>query len=179
MKSYFKDIKGMTLLELMVVVAIIGIALTIAIPNYIKMQPHMRLKAAARDIASTLNLARMTAISKNADQTVTFDDANDSFHYDKSHDASSMDWYRKVQINLPVGAPGRHATPSFGTTSGNPNKVTFDSYGRDKNYLTGNSEEAVYLTNIQPTGEEYRVLLDRAVGKTTVQHWNGVSEWVN
>jgi prepilin-type N-terminal cleavage/methylation domain-containing protein len=49
---------GFTLLELMIVVAIVGIAGSIGIPNWVAGKPHRELKAASRDIFGELMRAK-------------------------------------------------------------------------------------------------------------------------
>ncbi|MFI5304268.1 MAG: Tfp pilus assembly protein FimT/FimU [Nitrospiria bacterium] len=56
--------KGVTLIELMVVVAIIGILSALSIPSYNKFIAHQNLNAAARDLFSDMRSARVTAISQ-------------------------------------------------------------------------------------------------------------------
>jgi prepilin-type N-terminal cleavage/methylation domain-containing protein len=63
---------GFSLMELMVTIAIIGILCGIATPNFIKWLPRHRVGSAARELKSTLEFARISAIKTNADVTVTF-----------------------------------------------------------------------------------------------------------
>lgn len=63
---------GFTALELLVTIGIIGILAAITIPGFMTWLPNYRLKGAARDIYSNLQLAKMGAIRSNADRTITF-----------------------------------------------------------------------------------------------------------
>jgi len=69
---------GFSFYELMVVIAIIGILSTIAIPGVVSWLPRHRVGGAAREVKSTLEFARMTAIRSNALVTVNFNWGNDS-----------------------------------------------------------------------------------------------------
>ena len=65
--------RGFSLLELMVVIGIIAILSTIAIPSFFQWLPKHRIGSAAREVKSTLEFARSNAIRTNADVTVNFD----------------------------------------------------------------------------------------------------------
>ena len=64
---------GFTAMELMIVVAIVGIAAAAAVPSWRAIQANARLRDAAGDIADVLRAARMRAISSSRNHVVYFD----------------------------------------------------------------------------------------------------------
>ena len=71
MKGLLKDKRGFTLLEIMVVIAIMTVMMSFAGFNYVKMAPKRRLEGAAFDLMTTLRRARMMAATGNTTATVT------------------------------------------------------------------------------------------------------------
>jgi len=64
---------GFTLLELLVVLAILGLVLTLATPGLGRALPGMELRAEARTIASALREARALAVGRNDETTLIID----------------------------------------------------------------------------------------------------------
>lgn len=67
---------GFTLMEMMIVIAVIAIGAAIAIPAFTSMLPGMRLNGAARMVAGDLMAARMKAVKLNQRTKVFFDNAH-------------------------------------------------------------------------------------------------------
>lgn len=67
-----KNNAGFTIMELMTVIAIIGILSAIAIPNMIAWRANHQLNASAREVMSLVNGARLAALKGNSSVTITF-----------------------------------------------------------------------------------------------------------
>ena len=68
---------GFTLIEIMIVVAIIGIGSAIAVPSYIQWIARSQLRQAASELQSNLVQSRMVAKNRNTAMTATFMKAAD------------------------------------------------------------------------------------------------------
>jgi len=64
---------GLTLIEMMIVIALMGILLALAAPNIGLFTSGYKLRGAAREAATDLQYARLLAIKENRDFRVTFD----------------------------------------------------------------------------------------------------------
>ena len=66
-----KNIKGFTLLELVLVLFLMGLIMGLALPFVVKTLDHVKLQSEARRIASAIQFARSEAISKKILFTVS------------------------------------------------------------------------------------------------------------
>lgn len=80
MFKQYKKKSGFTLIELVIVIAVIGVLSTIAIPNFMSWRTNMYVKAAARDLYSSMQNARMIAIKTNSTIAIIFDTINSRYY---------------------------------------------------------------------------------------------------
>ncbi len=147
---------GFTIMELIIVIAVIGIMSAIAVPNFLSWLPQYRLKSAARDLYSNLQRAKIGAIKSNKKWAIVFN--ADARTYEvcsgKGPDNSwggTNDVVKKVILSdygSGVTFGKGRATDPIGGTFGND----FITYSSPKNVVVMNSRGTgnsgyVYLTN--------------------------------
>lgn len=62
-----RDVRGFTLVEILVVVAIMGVLMSFAVPNFIDWQRSSTYREAARNLHDKMRLARNLAIEQNTE----------------------------------------------------------------------------------------------------------------
>lgn len=176
MRIRLRDKKGFTMIELLIVIAIIGVIAAIAIPNIISWIPTIRVNSAARDLVSEMQLARMKAVSERNDYVITFDTANNQYKiYDDNDNDFSTAGAEASEllktVNLPSGIQfgyiaGKNpsndditGSVQFGATS-SPIRETFIPNG------TANLMGSVYLI---PTEDIAGSRRDRQRAITVIQ----------
>ena len=131
-----KSSKGFTLIEMIIVIAIIAIALSIAVPNFNSFSQNTNLKEAARDISSDISFYKQRAIAENVGFQINFNASLNTYTIKKENPAGSNNYVNlstlepAVADTKGVGAGNANivisGTPSF--SGGVPN-VTFNPRG--------------------------------------------------
>ena len=148
---------GFTLIELAVVIVLLAILAGVGIPNFLSWLPKYRLKSAARDLYSNLQLAKMSAVRSNKKCKV---------QYYKNPDRYFIDLLNKTVKLSDYGSGVRFQGPNQETFA--VPVITFNSRG------TSNSGYA-YLTNSGKTAF-YRVG-PLTSGAIKLQKWDGGTSW--
>ena len=74
---------GFSLIEVIIVMAILGTLLAIAAPNFSRYRDNADLKEAARDISSDLQLYKQRAIAENVRYRITFNSGANNYDVQK------------------------------------------------------------------------------------------------
>jgi type II secretory pathway pseudopilin PulG len=72
---------GYTLMELLIILAIIGLILGVTFPNFFKIQRRMAMRAAAAELRGVFHLVRMRAIANGTNTGVKFVLLNGTWHF--------------------------------------------------------------------------------------------------
>jgi prepilin-type N-terminal cleavage/methylation domain-containing protein len=190
-----KDIYGFSLIELVGVMVIIGVLASIAIPGFASLLPNYRLEAAAKDLYSDLQLAKLTAVKQNAISAIFFDSSTSPGKYFICSDpGANGNWdgpaamggddtsIKTVELSkygsgVDFGAgnttddiPGGGAPPSDVITYTTPTDVAlFSPAGTVIN--PGAAGSYAYLSNNH--GSSYGVGTPSITGAVILRKWNG------
>ena len=196
-KSRIEGTKGLTIIELVVVMCIIAVMVLISIPNIGRWLPRYRLRSAIRDVASSMQLARLGAIKENKEWAIQFktgsqtytilsDDGadgtwgtNDDVGYKGDVDpwtlsTRSLADYRNVSFgDNEYGSWFDGSDVGDGVTFQN-NRVEFKPDGTAGPDLFNGIVGSAYLENIRGDASCARIRFT-ATGAIEVLHWDGDS----
>jgi prepilin-type N-terminal cleavage/methylation domain-containing protein len=139
---------GFTLVETMVVAAIVGIAAALAVPNYLQWQAQSKLRQAVSEIATQLTLARMAAMNRNRGVDVSVLNSTGAVHISAMTSSSGMPVINDTPLQPGTSVAGSPITVSYSSlglrTSGGTGIQTIvvcDAYSRQ------------YAVTVLPTGK--------------------------
>jgi prepilin-type N-terminal cleavage/methylation domain-containing protein len=141
--------KGVTLIELAVVMTIVGIMALFMAPAIGEWADNYRIRQAARDIASTLQLAKMETISTRTAHVVTFIPEAGTYQITPGGDVKQMP--RGVTID---------------STNFTDNKIQFNSDGTTS---SSNVNDGIYIKNTKNT--QYRVIVSPSGNISSREGW--------
>lgn len=159
----FKRNGGFTLIELMITVAILTIAASLAIPEFLRWHVQSRLRQTTSEIATQLVLARMIAMNRNRAVDVTVQTVSGVLHLSASTSATPpatgvvviKDKTFPIQVPSMVGSPVTVSFSSMGIkTSGGTGTQSIgvcDVYKRQYSVLIAPSGKVNWSNNSTAT----------------------------
>lgn len=81
-----------TLVEVMIIVAIIGIVTAIAGPNLLEMMPGIRLNNTTQRIVNDIQFARMRSIATSKEYRLNFDASSESYRIEQGSQSTGSSW---------------------------------------------------------------------------------------
>lgn len=125
------DHQGFTLIEALVAIVILAIVSALAAPGFIRWLPNYRLKGAARDIYSNLQLIKGRAIRDRGEWAIKFDAGGNSYQIvsggpDRTHSTTGDNSVEKT-VNLSAYGSGLRFGPGGATRKVGSNEVIADS----------------------------------------------------
>ncbi len=129
---------GVTLIELVVVIAIIAFLGVLMAPAIGEWMDNFRIRQAARDIASTLQLAKMQTISTRSAHSVNLTLADGTY-----------------QISpLPPGGSASQVPKGITIMAGSATSITFNPDGTSTNstVMLNNAKGQQYQVSVSPSG---------------------------
>jgi type IV fimbrial biogenesis protein FimT len=149
--------KGVTLVELIVVMVIIAILASLTVPSIGAWLPNYRLRSATRDIVSTMRDAQMKAVKTGNQYRVSFNIADTGL----TNNTAYILQYNTAGIILPDGAVTRLPTGITVTVNTLP--------GLCANFNPSPPSDAGTLTLVNLKGSQKAININGATGRTRIQ----------
>lgn len=157
-----KNLRGFTLIELIITMAIAVVLLSIAVPSFTTMLRNNRVTTLANEFITTINLARSEAIRRGTTITVSSTSGNTAWQNGWSMTPAASSTVLRQTAALPSG---NTLIASASTSS-----ISFDSLGRASNLSQTASDQDVRTFTLcnsnTTTGREIKILF---TGRPTIK----------
>jgi prepilin-type N-terminal cleavage/methylation domain-containing protein len=192
----FRRVRGFTMLELLIVIAIGITVASIAIPQFLNAWYIVRLKTAAGDLSAFTQRTRMQAARANATYTVAYRaatnveevymDLNNNNQWDAGEPLITFSSTITPMAGAPSGTGGQ-PTPyvlvgdTAGTTYDNSTTLGYSPRGLPCAYTAGVCATPAagyfvyYLQDARRNGTGYAAVIVTRSGRSKVAIWNGAS----
>lgn len=159
--------RGFTLLELIVVLTIVGIAVSLSLPAVGSGLRHWRLQGAVREVATLLKFTRNQSVATRRPLQVVLDRSRNMYWLDSADVITDPDQASARGIRLFALPSGiRFGKVTLGGRSVGWEKVGFVFFPRGS--ATGGRVQI-----LDERGKGYRILLDAVTGRATIARLQG------
>ena len=141
--------RGVTLIELVIVFAIIAIGAVLMVPNMGAWLPNYRLRSGARDLVSTMRVAQMRAVSNNTNYQVLIAGGS----YTLQRDSLGLLWITEGDTKtFPTGITISNNTfPALGTTPAGSSLFRPNSSSNGGRIVLGNTKGTQRAITVLPS----------------------------
>jgi len=165
---------GFTMIEIMVVFAVIGILMGLAVPSVQNWRRNYNVKSAVTDLYANMQLARMGAIRTNRPWTMTFRSASPAGYEVRDADGKLSPTAPPVTLATRYHGNIVYGSPNSSGPIDNPT-ITFNPGGLANGADVFTAPGFVYLRGAN-TAVYYRVGIRLASSAARIQRWDG-STW--
>lgn len=169
MRSITRDNRGLSIMELAVVLGLMAIMATITVPFLGTWLKHYRVVGAAREVMSTLQETRLKAISSNREWRLVIDRGSISLLQQRKNDSGKWEDVG-AKKTLP---PGVHFTDASGNIASGQISTIFKPTGKAYCSVNGRYQLALSIYIGDQIGDRYRITILSLTGRIKLYAWNG------
>ncbi len=148
--------QGYTMIEILVVIAIMATLVAIGVPTVTSQLSHQRLKKTTREVVIELNAARMQAISQNTKYRVEFTLSS----------SPSLDSFRLAKWNIATSAWEDDTTRAVKVFESGTDMLTPTSNFNVRFYPNGTADATtITIKNENDTSDKMQVTVSATTGK--------------
>lgn len=151
--------KGFTLIELMIVIALLGIMAGVMTPSFLQWRDRSKVQGDAGNLRAAFETAKLRAIKHNTNVVVTFPDTTSFQAFIDTNNNGAQDAGEDTLFNRTL-APG--VTITNNTFSGND--MAFNPRG-----MANGPNSTGTITMTSPRGERYSVVVS-SFGRIRMEH---------
>jgi prepilin-type N-terminal cleavage/methylation domain-containing protein len=153
---------GYTLMEMMIILVIVGVLASMAVPGFMTMMPRMRLKSDARNNINYLRRARAKSVAENSQYGIYFDSGDRKFILFKDTYEPENTAYDDGQDSIIETSNVMYSGVNYGTSTFAGNCVVFFPSG------SASTTGSINILN-STVGKTYTVSVLASTGKVSLQ----------